>query len=405
VCNFFSLLQGQQNFSKVAFLFFLSIFLPKLQEAKAYKYSLPMQRDFLSPKSLALSGATVANPENERALFYNPAAIVFQNSLFTIYGSAFGKRKSEPEFSSANKSIEMKDYSGEIQGRPLGWLGFGLGIRLLEMGFESSQPFSSGNAGGAEHRKLRLGVNEFPFAFALRPFDTLSVGVSISPKRVLIEKLSGQTYPAEEVAASQKFAGQTYSLGLLYAASQELSLGLHYKFESVLKSTQVQGSSTSTADGFVIPSKLDLGAAFFVNTSAANSQWLNSSTLFAQGTFFPAFNNNKFQRVHPASVLSESAPTSLGSSDLNLKDFEIVNRLVFVPRVGVDTSVFESENIGAHSLLGAYYETQSVSQSKSLFHFTAGLDLKVYFVNAGVGLDFYSNTVDLNFGLGYLVSL
>ncbi len=246
-----------------------------------------IEQTYHDPTAAARGNAFTATADNASAVHYNPAGLVWADSVTsqTAFYFARGKVKHTggsgdfEHLSSSPTGAYFFNYPGLMDGR----LALGLGITI---------PHGLGIDYGDDYPLRTLGTDAYLAHLVISPAasfkitDKLSLGMTLNYAYDDYRVEQGIITPGDSFKFEGTGKGWGYSLGVMYKPNDRWSFGANYR--SSIK-TNINGTATTTAllpapfsgeekasTGFDYPQQLVVGVAYKPNDKwliEANVQW------------------------------------------------------------------------------------------------------------------------------------
>lgn len=345
-------------------------------------------------RSLALAGATLALPRNETAFGANPAAAIFQEEIFEAsYASNRQWGQSSPLPGTA-----LRDRGNSVVGLQVRiWpeVAAVAGIRS----FDESHTRALTGRSAYGFQSLRMDV---PLGIAVRPMQRLGVSLGVVFLNETLKRSTSLTSNASlgEESARAGFEGTAWQAGALVALDENLSVGVLYQSEAVLR--RVNASlAPQVGDGVTLrsyrPALGQLGAVLYV-PSVLDLIALVQLDVLHRG---PSLGHAE-QVMHAGALVHESAPKTF-DFDTTASAFEDAalyeSAPRYVPRLGLETLVYRDLPFAARAQLGCYLAPQELKGTSVHPHLTAGFEISAWNFIAQVAFDFARGQSYRSFGV------
>lgn len=346
-----------------------------------------------SARNIAMGGASIALPQNHSAVFESPGAIVFQGA-FVEAGYLIGTiRDNVPVINGASTS-GRKYSEGGASLLPMEFAGVGAGFRSESNSY--TRALSS-----TTQQTIAVEQTEVPISLGCRLFDQFGVGASYVrlSSELKRDKLTGEIGTSLSKA---RYTGYTYQMSSLFAVNSNFALSAAYRAEADAEQSEPRPSAESVK--FYHPGSVRLGLAYYIPPPEQGGFGPFLENTFSLEVHIVQFDNvTGAQKLYvPAATISENSSEviQVRESSVPNDSYQYQTATRYIPKAGVETSLFTSEDFTALAWLGTYLEPELGKFDTSRTHMTGGVQLSAWFIVASAGIDMARDYTNQSYGLG-----
>ena len=368
--------------------------------AYGQKYSFSNYRltNHGTARHLGLSGATLALPQSDMSALENPAAVSFQES--TVQG-ALGVENSKTNTPNLKAATDKhrSNFTLSVAARPFGFFG-------ASAAYDTDTQLNSRKLTGRTSSGTRLTQTQIPVSLSLRTVEQASVGISYIYHSNLVERLSGGSSAATQSVASQKYSGAAWKLSLLYALSDNFSVGVANQSQALLNQTAQSGGTLASVKQSYVPAKGQLGLAYLLASQGEPAFFTPLENIFSLqlDVVYVPFLDSEQLLLSPMGLTLEATSKiqSFTADKLRTDDtLSFDRRPKWIPKLGVETTWLRTRDLSATTWTGVYFEPKLLQAGdEDMTHLTMGLELTAWFLVAQMAFDFGKGSPAQVYGLG-----